>query len=271
MAPKRNIDINVIFKSRLIVFVIGENEVEYNVHEAAISGLSAPLRALVTNGMKESVEGVVIWDEVEPEVFTQLVEFAYSHDLSLHDYDMIEKPKNRDTDEAAKESRSLQQRLWKEHCMKEEIAMPELRFGKDRFKISHLDDSRAGGRNRVSVYHSEEYFMAHARLYCLADQYGITDLAEVCVEKLQTVLYEHPVNDVLNEAICKLLLFVWPRTMPKDELRLLLIDYILTNLSNALTKNMTIFGPVLDKIPEIAVAILRSAPDQYWQALKRRY
>ncbi|KAL0768829.1 hypothetical protein CaCOL14_008137 [Colletotrichum acutatum] len=111
MARKRNIDINVIFKSRLIVFVIGENKVEYNVHEAAISGLSAPLRALVTNGMKESVEGVVAWVEIEPEVFTQLVEFAYGYDLSLHDYDMIEKPMNKNTDEVAIASRSLQQRL----------------------------------------------------------------------------------------------------------------------------------------------------------------
>ncbi|KAK0369613.1 hypothetical protein CLIM01_13032 [Colletotrichum limetticola] len=266
---KRDIDVAEILKSRIIKFIVGEDKVEYNVHEAAISGLSGPLRALVTNGMKESVEGVVVWDEVEPEVFTQLVQFAYGHYLSLHDYDM----KSEGTFQVSFPSQSLQFRLWfADYSPLEDEGppvVPELLFGSSRFERRMPKKSRAAGGPYLVTYHSEDFFMAHARLYCFADQYGVADLAAVCVEKLQSILYEHPANDVLNQATCKLLLFVWPRTVPEDELRLLLIDFILTNLSNALTTNMKLFGPVLDEIPEIAVAILRSAPREYWQALKR--
>ncbi|KAK1446921.1 hypothetical protein CCUS01_02480 [Colletotrichum cuscutae] len=195
MVTKRDIDVAEILKSRIIKFIVGDDEVEYNVHEAAISGLSGPLRALVTNGMKESMEAL----RRGPDRF-------------------VEMPKRADLDPVD-------------------------------FHVFH--------------FHSEDYLMAHARLYCLADQYAITQLAWLCVEKLQQVLYEHPTTESFNESICKLLLFVWPKTLPEDELRSLLIDFLLMNLSNALTRNAKRFGHVLDEIPEIAVAILRSAPRNY--------
>ncbi|KAK1715395.1 uncharacterized protein CLUP02_18114 [Colletotrichum lupini] len=47
MVTKRDIDVAEILKSRIIKFIVGDDEVEYNVHEAAISGLSSPLPALI--------------------------------------------------------------------------------------------------------------------------------------------------------------------------------------------------------------------------------
>ncbi|KAK1489121.1 hypothetical protein CTAM01_11270 [Colletotrichum tamarilloi] len=288
MVTKRDIDVAEILKSRIIKFIVGDDEVEYNVHEAAISGLSGPLRALVTNGMKESMEGIVVWDEVEPEVFSQLIEYAYGRELLIHDHNERYGTINDidlwgtvddDADDCYdyggayyKARPSLEYSIVTEHLMKckDGKSTLALRRGPDRFvempKRADLDSVDF----HVFHFHSEDYLVAHARLYCLADRYAITQLAWLCIEKLQRILYEHPTTESFNESICKLLLFVWPRTLPEDGLRSLLIDFVLMNLSNALTRNTTKFGHVLDEIPEIAVAILRSAPRNYWRRLDSR-
>ncbi|KAF4778877.1 hypothetical protein HER10_EVM0011785 [Colletotrichum scovillei] len=282
MAPMRKIDVVEILKSRIIKFIVGEDKVEYNVHEAAISGLSGPLRALVTNGMKESMEGVLVWDEVDPEVFAQMVEYAYGRELLLRDHN--ERRGTIDDDDLwgtiydycdghqydyYEVSLSLEYRIVKNDILewKDGVSAPALSHCPDRFKDlpKWVDPDDVG--NYLLHFHSEDYFMAHARLYCLADQYAIVEMAMLCVEKLQRILYEHPTTESFHESICKLLLFVWPRTLPKDELRSLLIDFVLTNLTNALVLNIDKFGPVLDEIPEIAVTILRNAPAHYWRAL----
>ncbi|KZL76396.1 hypothetical protein CT0861_03435 [Colletotrichum tofieldiae] len=44
-------------------------KVEFNVHEASITWLSQPLNALLTSGMKESIDARFVWEDVDADTF----------------------------------------------------------------------------------------------------------------------------------------------------------------------------------------------------------
>ncbi|OHE97329.1 hypothetical protein CORC01_07384 [Colletotrichum orchidophilum] len=243
-----------ITKSRIIKFIVGKDKVEHNVHEAVISGLSEPLRALVNNGMKESVEGLVVWTSVEDETFTHLMEYAYRHDFTFVDHDAK-------TTYASETTESLNQRV-KGYRLPRKSRSKGIDFALDCFGDFMTD---VEGDPHLVRSHSQQCFISCARLYVLADQYAIYELKDLCVDKLRQIPLHHPYTDELALSICKLLVFAWPRTIPNDTLRALLIDYIITDLYKAL--GFSCVTDVLDEIPEISTALLRRAPDDYWLAL----
>ncbi|KAK1658187.1 hypothetical protein BDP55DRAFT_734298 [Colletotrichum godetiae] len=159
-----------ITKSRIIKFIVGKNKAEHNVHRAVISRLSKPLRALVTNGMRESVEVVVVWADVDSDAFALLMEFAYSKDFTI-------------TDEK-KETRA-----------------------------------------------ERKYQGTLIRL-------GVASFTQI---------------------ICDLMAFIWPNTLPNDQFRELIIDYLGIEFHRAF-KLPCIFK-VLEKTPEIYIEVLNRSPE----------
>lgn len=65
-------------RSEVFKFVVGPDEKEFNVHEAALSGLSRPLEVLLEGPFKEARESRVDWPEVDESTFVRFVEWAYT-------------------------------------------------------------------------------------------------------------------------------------------------------------------------------------------------
>jgi len=75
-----------IISSRLIKFVVGGEidgrSSEFLVHEKAISQLSSPLSALVTQHSPE-IRNSAVWNDVRKDTFERFVQFAYTGDYSI--------------------------------------------------------------------------------------------------------------------------------------------------------------------------------------------
>ncbi|KAJ5151619.1 hypothetical protein N7492_009914 [Penicillium capsulatum] len=65
-------------RSTPFLFIVGENETRVTIHAEVLHRLSAPLAAMVDNGMmREALEGHVVLSDVEEDVFLAFSEFAY--------------------------------------------------------------------------------------------------------------------------------------------------------------------------------------------------
>lgn len=67
-------------RSKVFTFVIGPDEKEFNIHAAALSGLSRPLSVLLEGPFKEARECRVAWPEVDESTFVRFSEWAYTRD-----------------------------------------------------------------------------------------------------------------------------------------------------------------------------------------------
>lgn len=52
------------------------------MHSHAVSRLSNPLNSLINGDMTEAREGIVVWDDMEPDTFVRVLEFAYRGDYT---------------------------------------------------------------------------------------------------------------------------------------------------------------------------------------------
>ncbi|KDN64091.1 hypothetical protein CSUB01_05109 [Colletotrichum sublineola] len=258
MSPDRKVEMDDIIKSRNIKFVIGEDQVECNVHEAVIVNLSEPLRALVTNGMRESVEARVVREDVEIDTFTKLSQFAYEND-----YTIIDPDEGLDQDDYY----TINQRICKvatgEYTLKTEFA--------SEFVGKSLEEARHGTFGDWHKQflqprsHSHEHYMSHVRLYILADRYAVFGLMSLSIQKIRDMLVNNPLDGELFATVWKLLAFIWPRTKPKDELRTLLLGLLLLDLEEA-TKSPEAAN-VFANTPEIAAALILMPSAEYWNGI----
>ena len=88
------IDLSV-FLSPQFKFVVGSDGDCINVNSGILSGLSDPMEALMTNGMRESQERIVEWRDVETDVFVAMYQFAFTGDYdtpsSINNYMSLNK------------------------------------------------------------------------------------------------------------------------------------------------------------------------------------
>ena len=75
-------------------FVLGADETRVTVHSAMVSKLSDHMNALISNGMKESQEGLVKWPDVELDVFSAMYEFALTKDYGIPQMTQARSAKN---------------------------------------------------------------------------------------------------------------------------------------------------------------------------------
>lgn len=70
-----------MLKSRQIKFVVGAEEIEYiAAHESTIAALSKILEANFANTVENSS---IYWEDVEPDTFANLMEYAYWKDHNV--------------------------------------------------------------------------------------------------------------------------------------------------------------------------------------------
>ena len=73
---------NRFIQSKLFTFVIGKEKREFKIHAEAITSISQPLCKLIENGMLESVQEKVTWEDVEVADFARFAEYAYRYDYT---------------------------------------------------------------------------------------------------------------------------------------------------------------------------------------------
>ncbi|WQF85733.1 Putative BTB/POZ domain-containing protein [Colletotrichum destructivum] len=255
-----------IARSRVIKFVVGPEKVEFNVHEASVTWLSRPLSALLTSGMQESVEARVVWDDVEPGTFTKFLEYAYSGSFTVPDEEIQSKKRN---------FMSLRRKI-KTHRLLTENLGPEFIYAIQHFE--HCNASSASSANAEatseanlstttaqSTMHSKTYYLAHARLYILAEKYCIPVLRTLCVERVQQSLLDNPRERDLVFTLVDMIRYVWPRTMPNDAFRKLLLRYAITNMRWIMSTRTFIKN--LKDLPEVCQELLTMIPMTYWGLL----
>ncbi|GKT61610.1 hypothetical protein ColTof4_02755 [Colletotrichum tofieldiae] len=241
MPPKRKRGMEDIIQSRIIKFIIDEDEVECNVHEATIANLSEPLRALVTNGMKESVEGKVVWKDVDLDTFTKLMQYSYEHDFSIID-------KEEELGDGSV--------LSLKECVDQNMLS-----GVYVYKLAEQYFFNEDDINQT-VHHSHNHYMSHARLYILADCYAIYGLMALSIQKVRRMLVNNPIDDDLLATVWMLLECIWPKTSSEDMLRELLLRYLLVHLQRAMDSRQA--AAASERTPEIFAALMLLAPQGHW-------
>ncbi|OBR02441.1 hypothetical protein CH63R_13667 [Colletotrichum higginsianum IMI 349063] len=266
MSLKRKRDMDEIARSRVIKFVVGPEKVEFNVHEASVTWLSRSLSALLTNGMQESVEARVVWDDVEPGTFTKFLEYAYSGSFTMSDEEIQPTEEEWPSLREKIKSNRLKTRKLRPHYI---YAMDYLEHCNASSASSAITEAKSEANSSrtitQSTRHSKAYYLAHARLYILAEKYGIDGLRELCVEKVRQSLVDNPGESYLVSALTDMFRYVWPRTMPNDAFRTLLLRYAITNIRWMMSSKR--FAQNLKDLPDMSQELLTMIPMTYWEAL----
>lgn len=78
------LDYRAVLETDLFTFLLGLEEVPLKIHEGLVKNLSQPLHAMMTNGMKESIDRKARLKDVDPQTFAIFAEYAYSGAYRLH-------------------------------------------------------------------------------------------------------------------------------------------------------------------------------------------
>ncbi|KAK6221828.1 hypothetical protein QIS74_04700 [Colletotrichum tabaci] len=245
MSLKRKRSLGDIFQSETIKFIIGEAGVACYIHETAIANLSDPLQALFRSKKTGSTEGSVVWKHLQMDTFTMFMEYAYTQDFTIVD------PDERDYDSKISLMTFISMRAL-------DVAI--------KYAIDYFDKEVD---TRESIQHSLEYYMSIARLYNLANQYDVSELMDLCIEKVRLSLANSMFDNNDACSVWTLLEFIWPKTNIEDKFREVLLRFILFDLRTAMKSAEAV--RVLKNTPEISTALLLMAPHSYWVELTSYY
>lgn len=150
---------------------------------------SPTLAALVNYGMKESLEGYASLPQHDVETFVRFIEYAYTGDFESPMFDISIRPKEDYDGDLLSHAPSPF------HLSKAtERAWQDIAFKSCQFKLydalgwdGYTDDSQA--------------MVAVAKVYVLADYYGIDNLMQVCIDKLRELMRYNKETSVIVEAI----------------------------------------------------------------------
>ncbi len=152
------------------------------LHSELVAKQSGPLHALMTNGMKESLEGVVKWPDVDVETFKRFSEYIHTGDFEAQCCVSIE------ADPEASEARATSlaepfcsddgiiHAAWQrfQHNKTYKLTKCPTVYEADLWVIVHTDLSGA--------------FRAIATVYMLAHFYDIGHLMDFCQAKIHSIM-----------------------------------------------------------------------------------
>lgn len=172
------------------VFVVGLHAKRFYIHSSAVERLSVPLHALVNCGMKESVELCAVWDDIDEQTFLAFAEFVYTGDYSAPEPDELSYEEHSDKiSKMDDESAELGFSELPKSChlpLPPSILLTQFKFSK-KYCYPGKDES-APERNDPWYHDFTPTFLAHAKVFELADRYDIESLAQLSLHKLHRVL-----------------------------------------------------------------------------------
>ncbi|KAK1640757.1 hypothetical protein BDP81DRAFT_420656 [Colletotrichum phormii] len=125
-----------------------------------------------------------------------------------------------------------------------------------------LEDIKQQHRNGY-----KEVFLAHAKLYLVANQFKIVELKRLCLHKLRQSLLHAPGTDEMLRATAVTIQHVYSNTTSRDDdLRKLLLQFCLTDMEWMMRDKD--LEPVLESVPGFAIDLFREIPHDYWRELR---
>ncbi|KIW11513.1 hypothetical protein PV08_10814 [Exophiala spinifera] len=73
-------------------FAVGPDKKVFYVHSALVAKHSDTLAALITNGMRESEQGLAVFDDIDEDTFLHFLEFAYTGEYTVPPPEVIPEP-----------------------------------------------------------------------------------------------------------------------------------------------------------------------------------
>ncbi|RBR15759.1 hypothetical protein FVER53590_25937 [Fusarium verticillioides] len=186
--------------SKPFKFLIGPLQTEYTIHSALVAHQSPALAAMVNGNFRESQEGSVKWDDVDEIVFNSFWQFVYTGN-----YDTPEPlpTTQKDSGEGDQKSDTADKPIEEEPIPEAEAeaeAAPELfiadaetdqeKRGSDQKSILWDEFLYFWGAPReavdidISLKDQANQLVHHAKVFTLADRYGVKRLAEISCGEL---------------------------------------------------------------------------------------
>ncbi|CAJ2500186.1 Uu.00g030390.m01.CDS01 [Anthostomella pinea] len=193
-------DYSKIFSSKTFKFDVGPQKKEFVLHEAALSTLSKPLDRLLNGSMKEAKEGCVVWDDLDESTFLRFIKWAYSGDYGTPSPDILldasqiatqHRASGATTNTTDNNCVSLGSLALTEATTTDTSGPCKRESGKAFLENKQYSPPTPTSTPRTNAEACEDYsgiFLAHARLYVLADKYDIRTLRQLALHKLWATL-----------------------------------------------------------------------------------
>ncbi|CEJ82750.1 hypothetical protein VHEMI02798 [[Torrubiella] hemipterigena] len=180
-----------IVSSRPFKFLVGPDKIEYTIHGALVAHQSRALHTLVYGGLKESQEQCVEWAEVDPDTFIRFAQYLYTGDYAAAATEWLVQSAQATIEESPEQTSDNQQ-------LSNQATAPE-----EPRPHRHPESPFIWRSNHDPAESLGPLFLSHAKLYVLADCYGIEGLTQISLYKLHNqlrifTLHPERITDVLD-------------------------------------------------------------------------
>ncbi|CAH0017956.1 unnamed protein product [Clonostachys rhizophaga] len=218
-------------------FFVGPDAKEYTIHSDLVALQSPVLSALVSGGLSESITQSVKWDDIDEPSFLSFWEFSYTGDYDVSDAAYSKSGSNglssSDEDKEATDGQNGSPSSRDGYCHEDEAECEQRGEG----HMQGIFSSTARNRQRPAMTWSDHVLgteypqdvkdgdyagaaLHHARVYILADRYGITRLMNLSIHKLGTVMKTCTEAEDKTQGIMALLQLCYTNFVPDRLIRL---------------------------------------------------
>ncbi|KAJ4251523.1 hypothetical protein NW762_011510 [Fusarium torreyae] len=203
-----------IAASKPFMFIVGPDQTEYTIHSALVQHQSPALAALVNSGFKESTELSVKWDDVDETTFSSFWQFVYAddYDTPLSDTADPDSDPAEDTDISCDDADS-DRKVWR---MKQMAEMRKWKWkGISKYELFSLEFERAWNFRKDdlkvddALRERSNSLVHHARVFVLADRYGIERLMDLSLGKLHDELRVVDLTEKNTKSVLELLRYAF--------------------------------------------------------------
>ena len=218
-------------------FLVGPDKREFTMHTSVVAHQSRALSALVNGDFKEAVDGAVEWDDIDELTFSSFWQFAYAGNYNLPD-ELLTPSKaiyaNDEPGPAEVEHPTFEEEVWGLRGLsvkKRKTTGRRQTVWSDfqsvwKVDMAAYDPPNRGNRKPVD---DAAVLLHHARVYVMADRYGIPRLMALSFQKLHQSLVKYSISEENIGTIIEVLRFCCSELVP-DKLRHLLAHYAACNI-----------------------------------------
>ncbi|KAG6176275.1 hypothetical protein E4U27_005335 [Claviceps purpurea] len=214
-------------------FLVGPEKKPFIIHSELVASLSPVLERLVKGELKEAQEGSVVWEHVDVQTFIRFSQYAYTRTYEYPAFRPRSQPKASLKDRTIVESRSRSKtamhhlRTWAKDSFVDQLSS----FSNQTYMVMEKASPLADGQKNDA-----ELLLSHARLYVLADCYGIAPLMSLSLTTLHHVLLEIPEWDDVADMFIELLHYCYGNDTPAA-LKELVVEYAVCQVDNLWHRN----------------------------------
>ncbi|GJC78417.1 hypothetical protein ColLi_01255 [Colletotrichum liriopes] len=283
MATKSIDDLESVLTSRVITFLVGPDKKAFHVNEKLVVSCSEIFKKMLTNGMRESQEGVVELDEHEPRVFTSFINYTIYGNYEVPIARGKHKSATGDMDEELLVVPDSEYDSLSDHVLKQATLLADSRrsvpyvqymesfvhqgdtgklYGKPpRLLANERPDLEANFDLMVANRQFGEICTHHVKLYIFADKYDIAELRQLCLHRLHCSLVRAKLGDTGYKLLFDAIAFTFENTLPGDKIRKLFVQTCVADFS--LVRLMPFYKDLCYQVPEVVYEIMVELP-KYW-------